>query len=112
VNKKGVDQRNGSSKGASHLSGKCVFTHVDGAPNSTIELRCNDPPLSYLLYFNHEQIQTQKKRRDEMSVMLETSLGDLIIDLETERCPRTCENFLKLCKMKYYALNAFFNGTF
>ena len=46
-----------------------------------------------------------------MSVMLETSLGDLIIDLETERCPRTCENFLKLCKMKYYALNAFFNGT-
>jgi len=43
--------------------------------------------------------------------MLETSLGDLIIDLETERCPRTCENFLKLCKMKYYALNAFFNGT-
>ncbi len=24
--------------------------------------------------------------------------------------PRTCENFLKLCKIKYYALNAFFNG--
>jgi peptidyl-prolyl cis-trans isomerase-like 4 len=45
-----------------------------------------------------------------MSVMLETSLGELVIDLETERCPRTCENFLKLCKMKYYALNAFFNG--
>ena len=45
-----------------------------------------------------------------MSVMLETSLGELVIDLETERCPRTCENFLKLCKLKYYALNAFFNG--
>jgi peptidyl-prolyl cis-trans isomerase-like 4 len=45
-----------------------------------------------------------------MSVMLETSLGELVIDLETERCPRTCENFLKLCKIKYYALNAFFNG--
>jgi hypothetical protein len=45
-----------------------------------------------------------------MSVMLETSLGDLIIDLEVDRCPRTCENFLKLCKVKYYALNAFFNG--
>jgi len=42
--------------------------------------------------------------------MLETSLGELVIDLETERCPRTSENFLKLCKMKYYALNAFFNG--
>ncbi|KAL7420382.1 Peptidyl-prolyl cis-trans isomerase-like 4 [Cryptotrichosporon argae] len=44
-----------------------------------------------------------------MSVMLETSLGDLIIDLEVDKCPRTCENFLKLCKVKYYALNAFFN---
>lgn len=46
----------------------------------------------------------------KMSVMLETSLGELVIDLEVERCPRTCENFLKLCKIKYYALNAFFNG--
>ena len=45
-----------------------------------------------------------------MSVMLETSLGDIIIDLEVAKCPRTCENFLKLCKIKYYALNAFFNG--
>ncbi|WWC57589.1 peptidyl-prolyl cis-trans isomerase-like 4 [Kwoniella dejecticola CBS 10117] len=44
-----------------------------------------------------------------MSVMLETSLGELVIDLEVDKCPRTCENFLKLCKIKYYALNAFFN---
>ncbi|WVN88546.1 uncharacterized protein L203_103757 [Cryptococcus depauperatus CBS 7841] len=44
-----------------------------------------------------------------MSVMLETSLGDLVIDLEVEKCPRTCVNFLKLCKLKYYSLNAFFN---
>ncbi|KAE9407149.1 cyclophilin-like protein [Gymnopus androsaceus JB14] len=44
-----------------------------------------------------------------MSVLLETSLGDLVIDLETETCPKTCENFLKLCKVYYYNLNAFFN---
>ena len=50
--------------------------------------------------------------RFKMSVMLETSLGELVIDLEVERCPKTCENFLKLCKVKYYALNAFFNGEF
>ncbi|KAI9596291.1 cyclophilin-like domain-containing protein [Syncephalis fuscata] len=37
-----------------------------------------------------------------MSVLLETSLGDLVIDLEVDRCPRTCLNFLKLCKIKYY----------
>lgn len=46
-----------------------------------------------------------------MSVLLETSLGDIVIDLEVELCPKTCENFLKLCKVYYYNLNAFFNGT-
>ncbi|KZT06442.1 cyclophilin-like protein [Laetiporus sulphureus 93-53] len=44
-----------------------------------------------------------------MSVLLETSLGDLVIDLEVEACPKTCQNFLKLCKIYYYNLNAFFN---
>ncbi|RPD66796.1 cyclophilin-like protein [Lentinus tigrinus ALCF2SS1-7] len=44
-----------------------------------------------------------------MSVLFETSLGDLVIDLETEACPKTCQNFLKLCKVYYYNLNAFFN---
>ncbi|KAI9508149.1 cyclophilin-like domain-containing protein [Russula earlei] len=44
-----------------------------------------------------------------MSVLLETSLGDIVIDLEVEACPKACENFLKLCKIYYYNLNAFFN---
>ncbi|KAK4484903.1 hypothetical protein RD792_007504 [Penstemon davidsonii] len=37
-----------------------------------------------------------------MSVMLVTSLGDIVVDLFTDRCPLTCKNFLKLCKIKYY----------
>ncbi|KAM5482703.1 Peptidyl-prolyl cis-trans isomerase-like 4 [Microsporum audouinii] len=37
-----------------------------------------------------------------MSVLLETSLGDIVIDLLTESSPAACENFLKLCKIKYY----------
>ena len=45
-----------------------------------------------------------------MSLLLETSLGDIVIDLEVEACPKTCENFLKLAKVYYYNLNAFFNG--
>ena len=45
-----------------------------------------------------------------MSVLFETSLGDIVIDLEVESCSKTCENFLKLCKVYYYNLNAFFNG--
>ena len=33
-----------------------------------------------------------------MAVMLETSRGDLVVDLFTEDCPQTTKNFLKLCK--------------
>ncbi|MCL7052303.1 hypothetical protein MKW94_016872 [Papaver nudicaule] len=37
-----------------------------------------------------------------MSVMISTSLGDIVIDLFTDRCPLTTKNFLKLCKIKYF----------
>ncbi|KAG4426893.1 Peptidyl-prolyl cis-trans isomerase cyp6, partial [Cadophora sp. M221] len=37
-----------------------------------------------------------------MSVLLETSAGDIVIDLLTDYSPKLCENFLKLCKIKYY----------
>eukprot|EP01125_Pyxidicula_operculata_P014371 TRINITY_DN4780_c0_g1_i1.p1 TRINITY_DN4780_c0_g1~~TRINITY_DN4780_c0_g1_i1.p1 ORF type:complete len:511 (-),score=128.77 TRINITY_DN4780_c0_g1_i1:143-1675(-) len=37
-----------------------------------------------------------------MSVILETSLGDLTIDLYVDDAPIACKNFLKLCKLKYY----------
>lgn len=44
-----------------------------------------------------------------MSVLLETSLGDLVVDLEVEECPRSCENFLKLCKAYKYNYLTFFS---
>jgi peptidyl-prolyl cis-trans isomerase-like 4 len=37
-----------------------------------------------------------------MSVLLETSLGDITIDLYVDQCPNTIFNFIKLCKIKYY----------
>ena len=37
-----------------------------------------------------------------MAVLLETSKGDMVIDLYVDECPRTTKNFLKLCKLKYY----------
>lgn len=37
-----------------------------------------------------------------MSVLIETTIGDLVFDLYTEKRPRSCLNFLKLCKIKYY----------
>ena len=44
-----------------------------------------------------------------MSVMLETSLGMLTIDLHVKACPNACKNFLKLCKVKYYNNVLLFN---
>ncbi|KAK9908808.1 hypothetical protein WJX75_003169 [Coccomyxa subellipsoidea] len=37
-----------------------------------------------------------------MAVLLETSKGDIVIDLYSEECPLASRNFLKLCKIKYY----------
>lgn len=42
-----------------------------------------------------------------MSVVIETTLGDMTVDLYIAERPRTCLNFLKLCKIKYYNLCLF-----
>lgn len=42
-----------------------------------------------------------------MSVVIETTLGDITVDLFLKERPRACLNFLKLCKMKYYNYNLF-----
>ena len=44
-----------------------------------------------------------------MAVLLETSKGDIVIDLHTDDCPIATKNFLKLCKMKYYNFSLFHN---
>ncbi|GAN03804.1 RNA binding protein [Mucor ambiguus] len=55
-----------------------------------------------------ESSSSAEKLRN-LSVLIETSLGDLVIDLYTEECPKTTLNFLKLCKIKYYNFSPFFN---
>jgi peptidyl-prolyl cis-trans isomerase-like 4 len=45
----------------------------------------------------------------QMAVLLETSQGDMVIDLHHEDCPIACKNFLKLCKMKHYNNCLFFD---
>jgi peptidyl-prolyl cis-trans isomerase-like 4 len=40
--------------------------------------------------------------QDSMSVILETSLGELTIDLFCKDTPKAAQNFLKLCSSKYY----------
>ena len=44
-----------------------------------------------------------------MSVLLELNVGDIVIDLHTELAPKTCLNFLKLCKTKYYNFSPIYN---
>ncbi|KAJ3644698.1 hypothetical protein Zmor_022408 [Zophobas morio] len=46
-----------------------------------------------------------------MSVVVETTLGDITVDLYIKRRPRACLNFLKLCKMKYYNYSLFHTVT-
>lgn len=43
-----------------------------------------------------------------MSVLLETSLGDLVIDLNVKTTPKAARNFIKLIKMKYYHFGRFY----
>jgi peptidyl-prolyl cis-trans isomerase-like 4 len=43
-----------------------------------------------------------------MSVLIETTLGDIVVDLFYKEREKACKNFLKLCKLKYYNLCQFF----
>eukprot|EP01135_Chromosphaera_perkinsii_P006048 Nk52_evm2s386 gene=Nk52_evmTU2s386 len=46
-----------------------------------------------------------------MSVLIETSIGDFVIDLYVDYAPLACRNFLKLCKIKYYNYTDFHSIT-
>lgn len=44
-----------------------------------------------------------------MSVLIETSIGDITVDLDVDQCPEHANNFLKLCKRKFYHGSIFIN---
>ena len=44
-----------------------------------------------------------------MSVLLETTEGNIVIDLFIDQQPLACYNFLKLCKLNYYFFTPFYN---
>lgn len=48
---------------------------------------------------------------NKMSVVIETTLGDITVDLFVKQRPKACQNFLKLCKIKYYNYNLFHTVT-
>ncbi|KAI5477422.1 hypothetical protein MNV49_006414 [Pseudohyphozyma bogoriensis] len=55
------------------------------------------------------RMPSQSRAPRTQSVLFETSLGDIIVDLETSLCPTLSLNFLKLCKSYYYNFNSFHN---
>lgn len=44
-----------------------------------------------------------------MALLLETTLGDLVIDLDIEGSPELCKNVLKLAKARYFTSNLIYN---
>jgi len=44
-----------------------------------------------------------------MALLLETTLGDLVIDLDMDGSPELCKNVLKLAKARYYTGNLVYN---
>ncbi|KAA0157813.1 hypothetical protein FNF31_05711 [Cafeteria roenbergensis] len=44
-----------------------------------------------------------------MSVLIQTTVGDVTVDLNVDDCPNACRNFLQLCKHKKYNNCLFFN---
>lgn len=45
-----------------------------------------------------------------MAVLLETSKGDMVLDLFVDECPTACKNFLKLAKCAAGAVCAHASG--
>ena len=44
-----------------------------------------------------------------MALLLETTIGDLVIDLDVDGSPALCKNVLKLAKARYYTGNLIYN---
>jgi peptidyl-prolyl cis-trans isomerase-like 4 len=44
-----------------------------------------------------------------MAVLLNTDIGDIVIDLFVNECPVATKNFIKLCQLKYYNCNLIYN---
>ena len=83
---------------------KCGYNTVWYLSIRVIRLEYHSIHSVVKIIHRHEQLSTKGLRQTKvnMSVLVETSAGELVIDLHCDDCPLTTKNFLKLCKMKYY----------
>lgn len=68
------------------------------------KLKCPSKQYSAICY---SCTKGQSGPTNDMAVLLETSVGDIEIDLYVDEAPKECLNFLKLCKTKYYNFSLF-----
>ena len=56
----------------------------------------------FFIFYSHTLLRI-------MAVLLETSAGDITIDLFVDEAPLAATNFLKLCKIKFFNYQLFHN---
>ena len=91
-----TQSRNGSSKskGGTLLSFSCLESHAAAAHDVCVRAQGCAAVLTWHLHL----CKPHPALARHMAVLLETSRGDLVIDLFTDECPQASTNFLKLCK--------------
>jgi cyclophilin type peptidyl-prolyl cis-trans isomerase/CLD len=58
--------------------------------------------FSFGIYFRGFLGNISGWKECRMSVLIETTVGSIVIDLFVKEAPNASKNFLKLCKIKYY----------
>jgi peptidyl-prolyl cis-trans isomerase-like 4 len=62
-----------------------------------------------LSFIDARKQEPRTKNQDAMALLLETTIGDLVIDLDVDGSPALCKNVLKLAKARYYTGNLVYN---
>ena len=91
--------------GGQSRSRKCASEAVEActARDSTALAGCLRGPARSLPAGQSQPLQSG------MSVLIQTTVGDVTVDLNVDDCPNACRNFLQLCKHKKYNNCLFFN---
>ena len=66
-------------------------------------------PYSLTSCHLQESVITGETNSNTMSILLETTFGDLVIDLDIDGSPALCKNVLKLVKARYYTNTLVYN---
>lgn len=84
-----------------YFSFKCIQVKsrfTSGAASRSFTSTSYDPVTKN----EYEYVKVEKNPKKKGYVRLQTTHGDLNIELHCDMTPRTCENFITLCERGYY----------